>query len=168
MKIVVCPLESVQSLVHETAAGSVVSLLGPESPHRSFKGINGERHLKLTFHDISEPMPGFLAPQPEHAERIIGFVNGWDRKLPMIIHCFAGISRSTAAAYTAMCLLKPEADEFELAWQLREASSIATPNRLIITHADRLLGRNGRMRAAIEEIGRGEEAYEGIPFALSV
>jgi predicted protein tyrosine phosphatase len=168
MKIVVCPLDHVQSLVHEHGAGSVVSLLGPESPHRTFNGIHHERHLKLTFHDITEPMPGFMAPQPEHAERIIGFVRGWDRKLPLIIHCFAGISRSTAAAFTAMCLLKPQADEFELAWELREASAIATPNRLIVSHADALLGRNGRMSAAIEEIGRGDDAFEGVPFSLKI
>ena len=168
MKIVVCPLDSVQSLVHETRAASVVSLLGPESPHRVFNGIDGARHLKLTFHDIVEPIPGFMAPQPEHAERIIGFVRGWDKKMPMIIHCFAGISRSTAAAYTAMCLLNPKADEFELAWHLREASPIATPNRLIVSHADALLGRDGRMSAAIEEIGRGEEAFEGVPFSLKI
>jgi predicted protein tyrosine phosphatase len=168
MKIVVCSLDLAQSLVHETGAASVVSLLGPESPHRAFNGIDGDRHLKLTFHDITTPMPGLIAPLPEHTERIIGFVKGWDRRMPMIIHCFAGISRSTAAAYTAMCLLDPKADEFDLAWRLREASPIATPNRLIVSHADKLLGRNGRMSAAIDDIGRGEEAFEGVPFSLAI
>ena len=67
-----------------------------------------------------------------------------------------------------MCLLNPKADEFELAWHLREASPIATPNRLIVSHADALLGRDGRMSAAIEEIGRGEEAFEGVPFSLKI
>jgi predicted protein tyrosine phosphatase len=65
-----------------------------------------------------------------------------------------------------MCLFRPRADEEELAWGLREASPSATPNRLIVSHADRLLGREGRMLSAIERIGRGEQAYEGAPFFL--
>jgi predicted protein tyrosine phosphatase len=168
MKIVVCPLGSVQSLVHEHRAGSVLSLLGPESPHRIFDGIDADRHLKLTFHDIIEEAPDFIHPTPEHVEQVIRFVGGWDRKLPLIIHCFAGISRSTAAAYTAMCLLKPEAGEAELAWRLREASAIATPNRLMISHADTQLGRKGRMSDAIAAIGRGQDAYEGVPFTIAL
>jgi predicted protein tyrosine phosphatase len=49
---------------------------------------------------------------------------------------------------------------------LRAASPSATPNRLIVSYADALLGRNGRMSRAIEKIGRGENAYLGKPFVL--
>lgn len=164
--IIVCPLNSVQPLVDEHGVGHVVSLLGPDTPHRSFDGIARERHLKLTFHDIVEEADGFTAPRLSDAEKLLGFLRSWDRGQPMLIHCWAGISRSTAAAYTAMCLFKPKADEEELAWELREASPSATPNRLIVSHTDRLLGREGRMLRAIERIGRGENAYEGKPFFL--
>jgi predicted protein tyrosine phosphatase len=164
--IIVCPLNAVQPLVAEHGVGHVVSLLGPDTPHRSFAGITRERHLKLTFHDIVEEVDGFTAPRLSDAEKLLGFLRSWDRDRPMLIHCWAGISRSTAAAYTAMCLFKPQADEGELAWGLREASPSATPNRLIVSHADRLLGREGRMLRAIEQIGRGAEAYEGRPFFL--
>jgi len=84
----------------------------------------------------------------------------------MLIHCWAGISRSTAAAFTALCLLRPSTDEEQIAWELREASPSATPNRLIVQLADDVMGRGGRMVRAIEKIGRGEEAYEGTPFVL--
>jgi predicted protein tyrosine phosphatase len=99
-------------------------------------------------------------------ERILHFVRGWDRSAPILIHCWAGISRSTASAYTALCMLRPSADEEELARELRAASPSATPNRLIVSYADALLGRNGRMSRAIEKIGRGEHAYLGKPFVL--
>ena len=84
----------------------------------------------------------------------------------MLIHCWAGISRSTASAYTALCMLRPKADEEELALELRAASPSATPNRLIISLVDDILGRKGRMSRAIEKIGRGENAFEGKPFVL--
>jgi predicted protein tyrosine phosphatase len=97
---------------------------------------------------------------------LLAFLEAWPRDRPMLIHCWAGISRSTAAAYTALCLLRPTADEEELARELREASPSATPNRLIVSFTDRLLGRDGRMLRAIEKIGRGADTFEGTPFTL--
>ena len=84
----------------------------------------------------------------------------------MLIHCWAGISRSTAAAYTALCMLRPDSDEEALARELRAASPSATPNRLIVSLADDILGRDGRMVKAIAGIGRGADAFEGTPFIL--
>ena len=53
-----------------------------------------------------------------------------------------------------------------LAQRLRAASPTATPNGRLIETADALLGRGGRMRAAIAAIGMGALAYEGEPFHL--
>jgi predicted protein tyrosine phosphatase len=166
MMIIVCGLSAVQGLVDTHSVGRVVSLLGPETPHHNFKGIAGDQHLKLTFHDIVEMMDGLSAPRATDAEKLIQFIEKWDRANPLLIHCWAGISRSTASAYTALCMLRPKADEEELAYELRAASPSATPNRLIISYTDALLGRNGRMSRAIEKIGRGENAFEGKPFIL--
>jgi len=163
--IIVSSLSRAPDLVSQHGASHVVSLLGPETPHRDF-GLTEHRHLKLSFHDIIQPADGFSAPRAADAERLVGFLGTWDRGAPMLIHCWAGISRSTAAAYTAMCLFRPKADEEELAFELRSASPSATPNRLIVSFTDSLLGRQGRMLRAIELIGRGEEAFEGEPFYL--
>jgi predicted protein tyrosine phosphatase len=84
------------------------------------------------------------------------------------VHCYAGISRSTAAAYVIAAALQPERDESELARELRTRSPTATPNPLIVAHADKLLGREGRMVSAIRAIGRGKEAFEGTPFMLDL
>ena len=164
--IIVCGLNAVQDLVDAHGVGRVVSLLGPDTPHRNFNRIAAEQHLKLTFHDVVEVTDGFSAPRATDAERLIEFIEDWDRASPMLIHCWAGISRSTASAYTALCMLRPKADEEELALELRAASPSATPNRLIVSHADALLGRNGRMSRAIAKIGRGANAFEGTPFIL--
>ncbi|MFN0191592.1 MAG: tyrosine phosphatase family protein [Aestuariivirga sp.] len=164
--IIVCPLIHAQTQIDTHGASHVVSLLGPESPHRMFERVEAEKHLKLTFHDIAAPMPGFTAPSQETVHQILSFIRGWGREAPMVIHCWAGISRSTASAYMAQCLLHPHADETELAQDLRDASPSATPNALMIAYADHLLGRDGRMEKAIQSIGRGEDAYEGVPFVL--
>ena len=164
MEIIVSPLAAVQLLVSKHKVSHVVSLLGPETPHRSFTGINDTNHLKLTFHDILEPSEGFTAPASEHVETLIDFLKTRQGDDPLLIHCWAGISRSTASAFTAMCLYHPDVDERRLARQLRSLSHVATPNRRIVTFADDILNRQGRMVDAIDDIGRGENAYEGVIF----
>ena len=79
-----------------------------------------------------------------------------------------GISRSTASAYATVCALNPRRDEATIAQALRRASPTATPNALIVSLADRLLGREGRMIAAIETIGRGDLTAEAAPFRLDL
>lgn len=164
--IVVSSLREAQEQIARHGARHVVSILGPETPHRSFAGIEQDRHLQLTFHDIALAAEGMLAPQASHLDTLVSFYRGWDRGAPMLIHCWAGVSRSTAAAYIAKCMFEPRRDEQEIAWELREASPSATPNPRMIAMADELLGREGRMRQAIADIGRGEDAFEGTPFIL--
>ena len=165
--IIVCPLNKVQPLVDQHRVGHVISLLGPDTPQRSFDGIKRDCHLWLSCHDIVQEADGFTLPCATDADKLVNFLKEWDRSTPMLIHCWAGISRSTAAAYTAMCLFNPEADEEDLAWRLRKASPSASPNRLIVSFTDAVLGREGRMVRAIDKIGRGADAFEGTPFCIS-
>ena len=95
-------------------------------------------------------------------------MRGWDRRAPLVVHCYMGISRSTASAFASVCALNPHRDEGSIARALRRASPTATPNIRIVSLADRLLGREGRMVAAIETIGRGTLAAEAAPFRLDL
>jgi predicted protein tyrosine phosphatase len=79
-----------------------------------------------------------------------------------------GISRSTASAFASVCALNPHRDETSIAQALRRASPTATPNIRIVSLADKLLGRQGRMIAAIENIGRGIMTTEAEPFQLDL
>jgi predicted protein tyrosine phosphatase len=99
---------------------------------------------------------------------LIDFVGKWDHAAPMVVHCYAGISRSTAAAYTVACALNPARDEQQIAQAIRRASRTAQPNAAIVSVADRLLKRHGRMVHAIETIGPGHLAEEGVPFRLDI
>ena len=162
--IIVCGLHVAQTQIDTHNAKSVIGILGPESPHPDYTGI--ENHLKLTFNDINADTPGLISPRIADAKRLVAFIEDWDQKNPMLIHCWAGISRSTASAFAALCILRPDVDEMELAQELRTASPSATPNRLITAQVDQLLGREGRMLKAVESIGRGANAYEGTPFIL--
>jgi predicted protein tyrosine phosphatase len=86
----------------------------------------------------------------------------------MVVHCYAGISRSTAAAFTAACALNPQRDEMQIARAIRAASHTAQPNAAIVAIADTLLKRNGRMVRAVEAMGPAHFAEEGVPFRLDL
>jgi predicted protein tyrosine phosphatase len=164
----VCSLALITETVAKTGARSLVTLLSPGTEVERPIAIHPARHLHLAVSDIVEATPGHVLPDASHLDELIGFVHAWDRAEPMLIHCFAGVSRSTAAAYIAACALAPKRDEFDLARSLRAASPTASPNILLVALADRALGRRGRMSEAIAEIGRGEECFEGQPFALDL
>ena len=164
----VCSLARIAETVEKTGARSLLTLLSPGTPVARPTAIRPERHLYLAISDIVAATPGQTLPERTHLDDLIDFVRGWDRADPMLIHCYAGVSRSTAAAFIAACALKPERDEFEIAWALRAASPTATPNARLVALADAGLERNGRMNAAIAGIGRGEECFEGRPFALKL
>jgi len=164
----VCSLARLHATVAQTGARHVVTLLKDTDLVQRPGGITSENHLVLGMDDITGPLEGYVAPANEHVTRLIDFVRGWDRAAPLVMHCYAGISRSTAGAYVAACALNPRRDEVTIARALRLASPSATPNCYLVSLADQALGRGGRMTAAIEEIGRGVTAFEGDPFRLDV
>jgi predicted protein tyrosine phosphatase len=164
----VCSLARLHPTVAETGARHVVTLMKTTDLVERPAGINAVNHLVLGMDDIAEPMDGYVVPCDEHVGALIAFVRGWDRARPLVVHCYAGISRSTAAAYVSACALNPARDELAIARELRRLSATATPNARIVSLADRMLGRDGRMVAAIEAIGRGLIAYEGQPFRLDL
>jgi predicted protein tyrosine phosphatase len=164
----VCSLTRLHSTVAATGAGRIVSLLSRGTEVERPQGIAETDHLLLSMHDIVDEQPDMVPPGRAHVESLLEFAQGWDRSKPLVVHCFAGISRSTAAAYVIAAALAPGRDEAELAQALRQASPSATPNARLVAIADGLLGREGRMISAIAAIGRGVEAFEGIPFMLDI
>lgn len=164
-KLIVCGLAAAPGQLALHGARNVISILGPETPHPVYAP---HRHLALTFNDINAPADGMVSAAAHDAERLVDFVKSWDRKAPMVIHCWAGISRSTASAFAALCVLREDESEMALARELRAASPSATPNRLITALVDQHLGRKGRMVRAVESIGRGADAFEGKPFELKL
>lgn len=164
----VCPLARLPETVAATGASHVLTVINVGTPVERPAVIAAGNHRIIGASDIATAREGHVLPAEEHVAGILGFVRAWPREKPLVIHCYAGISRSTAAAYIAACALAPQRDEGAIADALRTASPSATPNPLFVAIADRMLGRDGRMVAAIARIGRGAEAFEGAPFCLAL
>jgi predicted protein tyrosine phosphatase len=164
----VCSLAALPETVRVTGASHVLTVMANVDQVQRPQSVLPANHLKVSMDDITEQLDGFVAPSELHIEKVLNFVRNWDRQAPMVVHCYAGISRSTASAFAAVCLLNPHRDEIEIARQIREASPIASPNRLIVSLADKALGREGRMLRALDEMGPGSMTVEGRPFRIDL
>lgn len=165
-RLYVCSLTKVVDTVRDSGARSLVTILTAGASLVRPCEISPERHLRIAVSDIDAPREGHILPGEEHIDRLLAFLEEWDRSAPLVIHCYAGVSRSPAAAFVAACALTPRRSELDIARELRRVSPTATPNRRLVAIADDRLGRGGRMSAAIAAIGRGADCYEGAPFAL--
>lgn len=168
MMIHVTPLSRLAATLEATRARHMVSLLSVGTAFQRPSHLDERNCLHLAMHDIVEEQEGMVAPSRTHVEDLLDFAHRWDRATPLVVHCYAGISRSTAAAYVIALALDPALDAVALAHELRRLSPSATPNLRIVSLADDSLGRGGAMTEAIRRIGRGAEAFEGTPFMLDV
>ena len=167
----ICSLKMVESLAAEIKPTHVLSLLAgitpfPPTPH----GIDPANHLKLTLADISEHEPGMILPASNHVADVIAFGRRWKEESggtrPLLVHCFAGISRSSASALTIACAVRPDVKEAAYTKALRGVSAYCQPNSLIVRHADELLSREGRLIGAVADMGQGDFSKAGEPYVL--
>ena len=164
----VCSLAALPETVRTTGASHILTVMANVDQVQRPASILAANHLKVSMDDITERIDGFVAPSDTHIEQVLNFVRGWNRSAPLVVHCYAGISRSTASAFAAACMLNPHRDEISIARQIRAASPIAQPNRLIVSLADKALGREGRMLRALDEMGPGNMMIEGRPFRVDL
>ena len=165
--ILITPLSALPNALVSHTPSHLVSLLSAQYMIETPEGFPAERHLKLSMHDVADPS-GDQAPAREHVERLIAFGRSWNAKAPMLVHCWAGVSRSTASAYTILCDKAGAGAEHDIAQLLRARAPHAQPNKLIVRLADEALGRGGAMVRAIEAIGAGEMVTEGVPVEIPV
>lgn len=166
--IVVCPLSQIERAVELHAPSHMITLLDPDNLVPTPPRIASQCHLRVGVHDIRQSIEGQTAPEARHAAEIVQFVSAWPREAPILIHCWAGVSRSTAAAFITLCATDPDTAETEHAARLRAAAPFANPNPMLVRHADDALARGGRMSAAIEALDLADPVDEGDLFALPV
>lgn len=165
--IFVCPLSSLNETLKTTGARWLVSLSGPGKPVPEGGSIITS-HLKLCFNDIAEPREALIEPNRDHISQLLSFGRSWAGDGPLLVHCWMGISRSTAACLILAAQTNPNGDMIQLAQSLRKKSPMATPNSLMIKLADDALNLDGRLIEAVSQIGRGADASEGLPFFMEV
>ena len=163
--IVVAPLHELDDAIARWRPSHIVSLASPgASPVQLPEEFET---LRLSFHDIAGPRPDLVMATEADVAALLTFGLAWPAERPLLVHCWAGVSRSPAAAYVIACARNPERDVRDLADGLRRVAPFATPNARVVALADGLLRREGAMIASIARIGRGAEVGLGSGFALT-
>src|SRR5579859_8121783 len=96
----------------EAGITHVLSILDPGHPDLEAFGAYGEHaRLELRFHDIIDEKPGEALPEPHHVEQLLRFgrdmmAEAGEKRL--LVHCHAGVSRSTAATTLLLAQAAPD------------------------------------------------------------
>ncbi len=153
--LTVCGIEE---LAGHCAVGvsHVLSILDPDTAEPAAFGFYGEHErLELRFHDIIDEVAGMIPPGPGDVERVLQF--GRDllaeprTSAHLLVHCHAGISRSTASMILMLAQARPDRPAAEALAQVRLIRPQAWPNLRIIEIGDAMLGRNGEIVSAVRE-----------------
>ena len=129
----------------------VISIVSEEDAAPNFSGLSPDRHLRLYFARESCAQSISKAAR-ERAGEIIRFLQDAAPGEDILVHCSRGVSRSTAAAYIILCRDAGPGQEEALAKALRRVAPFADPCPLLVSYADDILGRGGRMVEAIEDL----------------
>lgn len=160
--ILVSPLSAVTHTVETYQPSHLVSILSEQYLPETPASIAPERHLRLALSDITVAIEGRTLPTEKHIEELLAFGSSWSGESPMLVHCWAGVSRSMAAAYILLCQKLGMGTEYAIARNLRARAAHANPNRLFIRLADTLLEREGCMIDAVTDMGRPKFVEEGV------
>ena len=163
-RIVVTPEHELDAVCSREDPERIVSFGSPERPPA--RPASPAPWCAILFHDIPEPRDGMQAATAEDIDALLAQATLWTGRRPLVLQCWMGISRSTAAALAVLCARGVVPGD--AADMLREASPEATPNPHVVALADRRLALGGRLIAAVQRIGRGREAATGKAFALDL
>ncbi len=157
-RLTVCGLDE---LSQERANGvsHVLSLLDPEAPEPEILALYPpHRRAVLRFHDVIEARQGAIAPAEADVARLLAFAREASHAGPapghLLVHCHAGVSRSTAASFLILAQAHPEWPGRRISDEVLRLRPQAWPNLLILELGDALLGRRGEILEAAASLYR--------------
>jgi len=157
-RLTVCGIEELGGFC-EARPTHVLSILDPEWPVPEAFGQFGEHEkLELRFHDVIEELPGQVRPREEHVAALLAFGRDLMAEPPqdahLLVHCHAGISRSTAAMTLILAQHLPEVPADQILAEVLRIRDKAWPNLHMLEMGDAMLARGGTLPAAAHPVYR--------------
>ena len=157
-KITICGIEELGDHC-DVGVSHVLSILDPSAPELPVFGSFGEHErIELRFDDVIEDSSDQVAPHRRDVEAILAFGRSLSAEPPssahLLVHCHAGISRSTAAMTLILAQARPDLSADYILSEVLRIRSRAWPNLRIIELGDALLGRNDEIVSAVPSVYR--------------
>ncbi len=146
-QLTICGIEELAGHC-EAGVTHVLSILDPGWPEpEALSTFAVNRRLKLRFHDVIEPHPEWIVPERWDIELLLAFARDLSasHETHLLVHCHAGVSRSTAAATLVLAQTCPNwsaEDALQAVVRLRPR---AWPNLRVLELGDEILGRGGEI-----------------------
>ena len=163
-QVTICGIDELEDRC-ATGVTHVLSILDPGWPEPDpISRFDLNRRLRLRFHDVIESQPGWIAPERWDVELLLAFSRDLaaSGRAHLLVHCHAGVSRSTAAAALVMAQTRPDRPAEEVLQEVTRLRPRAWPNLRILEIGDEILGRHGEIIEAAR--GHYRRALEREPW----
>jgi predicted protein tyrosine phosphatase len=143
--LTVCGLHELDG-ANDPHATHVLSILDPGMPQpATFASWPAHARLELRFDDVIEDAPGFQPPTADHVAQVLAFGRSLqaERDGHLLVHCYAGISRSSASMYLMLAQARPDRAPAELLAEVARIRPQIWPNLRMVELGDAALGRHG-------------------------
>lgn len=147
----VCSKSQVSAKVFTVNATHLLTMLDPGDKVHRPSIIAPENHLHLSFADV-EWDDQTHAPTKEDCKRILDFGKNLPDDAVTVVHCFAGMCRSTAAAIALYVQKHGPRSVFRAKKWLLEDRPQSIPNMLMARYFDDILNLNGELYRVCQEI----------------
>lgn len=151
-RLVICGLDELEQHCNADIS-HLVSILDPDSAEPGiFRLFPTQERLCLRFHDVIDDHEGMVAPQRDDIDRLLRFGSSLAHSRSargLLVHCHAGLSRSTAAAVLLLAQARPDRSPEAAVSEMLELKPKAWPNLRMIELGDQLLVCEGRLVRAV-------------------
>lgn len=128
-------------------ATAMLSALDPKQEIQRPPSVPEGRHLLLQFEDTDDAGRRH-APRKRHVAAALRFADSLGPTDALLVHCQAGISRSTALAYVLLAMAYGPGREAEALAALEAVRPVLLPNLLVVSHGAEILKRPEVLAAA--------------------
>lgn len=144
--IKVCELDTADFHRKDWGATHTVSLIDPKAESSIVKS---DDRLVLALSDVNMVNASRTPPRPGHVAKVFEFTKDLQPTDRVLVHCHAGVSRSTAMAIGILCQhgMRP-ADALKRVQSVRPQ---LWPNTLIIGYIDEILDLKGELLSVVGE-----------------
>ena len=133
----ICSLSAAREIDHSIYDGIItIEDSFEEDPLRIDPNICPQ--LVLCFDDISRPVDDYILPEKKHIQKALKFADNIDGG-SLLIHCFAGVSRSSGIALAIIAQGLGIGKEKKAVKELQRINPCCMPNKLVVWLADEVL-----------------------------
>lgn len=159
MPFAICGVSEVPSFA-AIPLDHIISIRDDRQPPPDLSAFQTAPQVHRFVFDDTGDAANTRAPSEEAMQRLLAIYATTNLKQSILFHCFAGVSRSSAAAFIWLAY---HGVLWGIAYQMVVAvrGPFVCPNQLMVAHADKLMGLNGELAAFLSaELGRRAEERE--------